>query len=631
MCRSVKGEPSLDRPGSTPVKPGTAGSDGDKHMPRRSPLLTPCTVALVSLLIAQQLFFASPHASAQGRDAQSTRLVVIRKVQRGEQSNLQKLPTLGRAQLAGLLRGSSVKVMTDQSAAATAARSRKVVEENRAAFRRIYQGKPALLRRLLAGVRQPEEPTITYEDRRGASQKVALLNGDALIRDALLTRHALESRENQAQIYRALYVRLQEGLRSAGAGGDVLRFGKLPQPAQVASGSVSQIDQAVAELVRTWLDMRPPKYTGNRPRRYPSSCAQEEGGGNGGDMTGTPCGAPSPTGLLRNYDWPLKPYNTCVRNQGRRGSCSAFAAVAGIESTIAVKYGRLVNLSEQDLYKHQKLDWFPIPPDFYGDGYSPAFSLIMQTASQYRFPFERDWDYNPARRRLEDDEQRKYTSSCVGYDGENCSDTNHQARRVCYRVETEVVRQVFTEVCNFAEGIPFLGQLGSWVCDTVAQYVTDVEYVEVCVYDTSIPGSSGFRVATPGLPFFDPNVDPQAGMELAKVHLDAMIPVVFCFTVPPSWGSPQNGFVAFRGADEKFNPTDDNPTGVPDGGHCVLMTGYVDNKNLPAGVTPGEGGGYFIVKNSWGCGYGDQGYAYVPYDWVKTWGVTMMAVPSVSL
>jgi C1A family cysteine protease len=62
----------------------------------------------------------------------------------------------------------------------------------------------------------------------------------------------------------------------------------------------------------------------------------------------------------------------------------------------------------------------------------------------------------------------------------------------------------------------------------------------------------------------------------------------------------------------------------------VLLTGFVDNKDLPRGVPPGDGGGYFIVKNSWGCDFGDQGYAYLPYSWVKKWGNEMIAVTGVS-
>ncbi len=48
---------------------------------------------------------------------------------------------------------------------------------------------------------------------------------------------------------------------------------------------------------------------------------------------------------------------------------------------------------------------------------------------------------------------------------------------------------------------------------------------------------------------------------------------------------------------------------IREGGHAVLLVGYVD--------TPGQnGGGYFIVKNSWGDHWGEDGYARIGYSQV---------------
>ncbi len=46
------------------------------------------------------------------------------------------------------------------------------------------------------------------------------------------------------------------------------------------------------------------------------------------------------------------------------------------------------------------------------------------------------------------------------------------------------------------------------------------------------------------------------------------------------------------------------------GGHAVFCAGYQDD-------TQYEGGGYLIVKNSWGTGFGDKGYVYLPYAYVQ--------------
>lgn len=44
-----------------------------------------------------------------------------------------------------------------------------------------------------------------------------------------------------------------------------------------------------------------------------------------------------------------------------------------------------------------------------------------------------------------------------------------------------------------------------------------------------------------------------------------------------------------------------------DGGHAIAIMGY----QLDADI---EGGGYFIIKNSWGLDNGDQGYQYMPFN-----------------
>ena len=43
------------------------------------------------------------------------------------------------------------------------------------------------------------------------------------------------------------------------------------------------------------------------------------------------------------------------------------------------------------------------------------------------------------------------------------------------------------------------------------------------------------------------------------------------------------------------------------GGHAVFAVGYKDDPSV-------SGGGFLIVKNSWGDGWGDKGYFYMPYE-----------------
>lgn len=63
-------------------------------------------------------------------------------------------------------------------------------------------------------------------------------------------------------------------------------------------------------------------------------------------------------------------------------------------------------------------------------------------------------------------------------------------------------------------------------------------------------------------------------------------------------------FYAYRSGVYQFT------TGAGVGGHAVLIVGYVDNESVP-------GGGYFIVKNSWGTGWGMSGYFNIAYSQIN--------------
>lgn len=47
------------------------------------------------------------------------------------------------------------------------------------------------------------------------------------------------------------------------------------------------------------------------------------------------------------------------------------------------------------------------------------------------------------------------------------------------------------------------------------------------------------------------------------------------------------------------------------GGHAVMAVGYDDNH-----IVPGSSRGSLIIRNSWGTGWGDNGYGYLPYEYL---------------
>ena len=62
-----------------------------------------------------------------------------------------------------------------------------------------------------------------------------------------------------------------------------------------------------------------------------------------------------------------------------------------------------------------------------------------------------------------------------------------------------------------------------------------------------------------------------------------------------------NDFYSYTGGVYEYT------TGSYLGGHAILIVGYTDDPSV-------DGGGYFIVKNSWGTGWGEGGYFNIAYS-----------------
>jgi C1A family cysteine protease len=92
-----------------------------------------------------------------------------------------------------------------------------------------------------------------------------------------------------------------------------------------------------------------------------------------------------------------------------------------------------------------------------------------------------------------------------------------------------------------------------------------------------------------------------------KSHLAAGLTPMFGFTVYNSYGqAAKTGKIPFPTPGE----------GIA-GGHAIVAVGYDDTMKIK-NTNPGavETTGALIFRNSWGTGWGDLGYGYLPYDYV---------------
>jgi len=89
-----------------------------------------------------------------------------------------------------------------------------------------------------------------------------------------------------------------------------------------------------------------------------------------------------------------------------------------------------------------------------------------------------------------------------------------------------------------------------------------------------------------------------------KAHIASKLPAMFGFTVYQSIWSAGDGRVPFPDATDKVA-----------GGHAIMAVGYddrlkIDNKH---GTTTR---GALLFRNSWGTGWGEDGYGWLPYEYL---------------
>lgn len=107
-----------------------------------------------------------------------------------------------------------------------------------------------------------------------------------------------------------------------------------------------------------------------------------------------------------------------------------------------------------------------------------------------------------------------------------------------------------------------------------------------------------------------PGTDRRTLLNRIKLYLTAGLPSMFGFTVFSSiWNVDTTGEIPYP-----------SPGDWVAGGHAVVAIGFDDNIKIK-GISSDakETKGAFLIRNSWGTDWGDNGYGWLPYDYVLDW------------
>ncbi len=103
-----------------------------------------------------------------------------------------------------------------------------------------------------------------------------------------------------------------------------------------------------------------------------------------------------------------------------------------------------------------------------------------------------------------------------------------------------------------------------------------------------------------------PGEKPAVALKRLKTYLSEGHPAMFGFSVYSSIEqAAKDGRIPFPTKRERV-----------EGGHAIVAVGYDDKMNIKNKTGAEETTGAFLIRNSWGQGWGDQGYGWLPYEYL---------------